>query len=192
MNELSPAAEASDMELAPTMRPGRVSNRSVVMPFVVPHKPFSERRAIMSISAISSQQPLIEVQKAAQAPAAQAAPAPQDQPKAPVCDEYVPEDGADRRPSGLYEIVPDGEGRPSIRFDDPEKADRAEQTTTNTDRVDRELEQLRKKAEELQQQAQRAADPRQAQQLERQLQQVQNELRQKDNDAYRRQHAVIS
>lgn len=32
MNELSPSAEASDMELATTMRPGRVSNGRVVMP----------------------------------------------------------------------------------------------------------------------------------------------------------------
>ena len=34
MNELSPQEEASDMELAPTMRPGRVSNRSVVMQII--------------------------------------------------------------------------------------------------------------------------------------------------------------
>ena len=143
----------------------------------------------MNIQSVGAQQPLIEVQKASRLPAAEEVPASQEQPKAPVYDEYTPENKTAHQPIGLYEIVLDEDGHPSVRFDDPDKA---EQTTTNTDRVDRELEQLRKKAEELQQQYQRAADPQQARQLQKQLQQVENELRQKDNDAYRRQHAVIS
>ena len=143
----------------------------------------------MNIQSIGAQQPLIEVQKASRLPAAEEISAPQEQLKAPVYDEYTPEDKTAHQPIGLYEIVPDEDGHPSIRFDNPDKV---EQTTTNTERVDRELEQLRKKAEELQRQARQAADPRQARQLQEQLQQVENELRQKDNDAYRRQHAVIS
>ena len=143
----------------------------------------------MNIQSIGAQQPLIVVQKASRLPVAEKVPASPEQSKDPVYDEYAPEDKAAHQPIGLYEIVPDEDGHPSVRFDDPDKA---EQTTTNTDRVDRELEQLRKKAEELQQQYQRAAGPQQAQQLHKQLQQVENELRQKDNDAYRRQHAVIS
>ena len=152
----------------------------------------------MSIQPIGPQMPLLEVQKTASAPAAEPvqAPAQEPGPKAPVYDEYAPEDKTAHQPIGLYEVVPDEEGRPTVRFDDPERADRpesrAEQTTTNTDRVDRELEQLRKKAEELQQQARQAADPQQAQRLEKQLRQVEQELSQKDNDTYRRQHAVIS
>ena len=139
----------------------------------------------MNVQSIGAQQPLVEVQKASRLEV----PVTQEQPRTPVYDEYTPEDKTARQPIGLYEVVPDEDGHPSIRFDDP---DQAEQTTTNTDRVDREQEQLRKKAEELQQQYQRAADPRQTQLLQKQLQQVENELRQKDNDAYRRQHAVIS
>ena len=143
----------------------------------------------MNIQSIGAQQPLIEMQKASALPAVETAPASQEPPKAPVYDEYTPEDKTAHQPIGLYEVVPDEDGRPSIHFDDPEKA---EQTTTNTDQVDRELEQLRKKAEDLQRQVQNAADPQQAQRLQKQLQQVEYELSQKDNDAYRRQHAVIS
>lgn len=144
----------------------------------------------MDIQSAAAPRPPIGVQNVSQLPAAEEA--PQEQPKAPLYDEYTPEDKVASQPIGLYEVVPDEDGRPTIRFDDPGKAGRTEQTTTNTDQVDRELERLRQKAEKLQRQCQKNADPQQAQRLQRQLRQVENELRQKDNDAYRRQHAVIS
>lgn len=76
-------------------------------------------------------------------------------------------------------------------FDRYEPEDKAETTTANTDRVDRELAGSRKRQEELEQQL-RSAAPEQAQAIQRQLDQVEQELAQKDNDAYRRQHAVFS
>lgn len=109
---------------------------------------------------------------------------------APACDRYTPGDPAERQPIGLYELVPDEEDRPTLRFDAPE--DKAEQCTTNTDRVDWELEQLREKREELEQQLRGAGSPEQAERLNKQLAQVENELRQKDNDSYRRQQAVVT
>lgn len=103
----------------------------------------------------------------------QAQPAPQAaQPRRiePAFDEYVPDEQSGKMPR----LTP-----------------RAEQTTTNTDKVDRELEGLRKKLEDLQAQL-RTAAPEQREALERRMAQVQQELAQKDNDGYRRQHAVVN
>lgn len=107
---------------------------------------------------------------------------------APDYDEYVPEDKTGLEHSGFYEPV-SGEDGLGLRFDAPE--DEAEQTTTNTDRVDRELEKLRAEQEKLSGQL-CTASPGDAEKLQKRLSQLENELRQKDNDAYRRAHAVIS
>lgn len=150
----------------------------------------------MSIQSIGSA-PVYQPLEAEQVRQAQSAvPAPQAREgRAPAFDRYEPAESPVRESAGVYEIVPDEEGKPSIRFDNPEEPaaprSRAEQTTTNTDRVDRELEQLRKKLEELQNRL-RTAAPEQREALERQAGQVRRELEQKDNDTYRRQHAVVS
>lgn len=107
---------------------------------------------------------------------------------APDYDQYVPEDKSGLEHSGFYEPV-SGEDGPGLRFDAPD--DGAEQTTTNTDRVDRELEKLRAEQEKLSGQL-RTASPEDAEKLQKRLSRLENELRQKDNDAYRRAHAVIS
>lgn len=108
---------------------------------------------------------------------------------APVTDGYIPEE--ERTPSGLYWVGKDENGAPKVYFDDPEGKP-AETCTTNTDKVDRELERLRQKEEELEQQLNAEADPSKAQALEQRLASIRAELAQKDNDAYRRQNAAIS
>ena len=138
---------------------------------------------------------------------------PSKQSGLPEYDEYIP--GEKREPIGLYKLTHDDEGNPIIEFDDPMKADnvspqeaegpskeaapakgesgrKAETCTTNTDKVDREIEKLKEERDQLEQQIRTTKDPDKAEDLKRQLAQLENELRQKDNDAYRRQNAVIS
>ena len=151
------------------------------------------------------------------------------QPAAPVMDEYIPEEK--KEPIGRYWLENDENGKPKIHFDDPKRAEdaedikngsspakdknadsledskntgtpeenknagndkKAETCTGNTDKVDREIEKLKKKQAELQKQLNSETDERKIKQLESQLAQVENELRQKDNDTYRRQHTQFS
>ncbi len=121
----------------------------------------------MSISAIQNS----GIYQAPEVQRAQAAPAAPPAEEAPAKgDRIVPEERA---------------------FDRYEPENKAETTTCNTDAVDREIEQLKKRQEELEQQL-RAAAPEQAEALRQQLDQVEREVAQKDNDSYRRQHAVFS
>ena len=107
----------------------------------------------------------------------------------PVVDEYVPEEK--QEPSGRYWLETGEDGQRKIHFDDPEK-EPAETCTGNTDRVDREIESLKRKRDELARQIERTEDPAKAKALEKQLAQVERELSQKDNDAYRRRNTVFS
>ena len=103
----------------------------------------------------------------ARRPEPQEAPPAQAEPlKAVRRDEYIPSGGA-----------PQGAG------DAP-----AEQTTANTDRVDREIADLRQQKEQLEQQLRACAGEDRAEALAQRLAQVERALSQKDNDAYRRQH----
>lgn len=119
-------------------------------------------------------------------------------PAAPDYDEYTPEDKSGLEHSGFYQPV-QGESGPELRFDAPEGSPsaapekpsvRAEQTTTDTGRVDREIESLRAEREKLASRL-RSASPSEAEKLQKRLSQLENELRQKDSDSYRRAHAVI-
>lgn len=125
------------------------------------------------------------------APVREAESRPQSTPAkpAPDLDEYVPEE--EHTPSGLYWLGKDEDGSPKVFFDDPEGKP-AETCTTDTGKVDRELERLRHRREALARQVETQADPSKAQKLEQELARVGAELAQKDNDTYRRQHAVIS
>ncbi len=79
--------------------------------------------------------------------------------------------------------------------DGPEKkapGKKAERCTGSTDKVDREIERLKKKREELARQIGSETDEARLKDLKRKLSQVEGELRRKDNDAYRRQHTVFS
>ena len=112
-----------------------------------------------------------------------------EQKAVPLYDTYISEDKSVQRSAGIYRLSHNEDGAPKIEFDRPEEA---EETTTNTDAVDQEIQALKKKREQLEQQLSAAADPAEAERLEQQLAQTESELRQKDNDAYRRQNAVIS
>lgn len=74
----------------------------------------------------------------------------------------------------------------------PEKSERTEECTTNTDKVDREIRELREKKKELEQKLARSDGPEDKKRLETQLQQTERELQMKDNDSYRRSHAQYS
>ena len=69
--------------------------------------------------------------------------------------------------------------------------DKDEVWECNTDKVDREIEKLKKKQQELEQRLGTETDEAKIKDLERQLAQVERELQQKDNDTYRRQHAAV-
>ena len=133
----------------------------------------------------------------------------------PVMDEYVPEEKPE--PSGRYWLGKDEDGKPKIYFDDPERAEDApdasdasdrdksaegpeksgsdkngQSCTCNTDKVDREIEKLKKQKQELEQQINRETDKSKIEDLKAKLAQIEKELSQKDNDAYRRQHATYT
>ena len=133
----------------------------------------------------------------------------------PVMDEYVPEEKPE--PSGRYWLGKDEDGKPKIYFDDPERAEDApdasdafdrdksaegpeksssdkngQSCTCNTDKVDREIEKLKKQKQELEQQINRETDESKIEDLKAKLAQIERELSQKDNDTYRRQHAVYT
>ena len=117
--------------------------------------------------------------------------------RTPEVDEYVPEEK--QEPSGRYWLGRDGDGRPKVCFDDPERVDgkpsgarKTDRCTGSTDQVDREIERLRRKKETLERQISARTDEAEIERLERKLAQVERELAQKDNDAYRRQHTVFS
>ncbi len=80
--------------------------------------------------------------------------------------------------------------------DGPEKkasdSRKAEICRGSTDKVDREIEKLKKKREELERQINSETDETKLKGLKKKLAQVEGELRQKDNDAYRRQHTEFS
>ena len=143
----------------------------------------------------------------------------QGRPLKPVMDEYIPEEP--REPSGRYWMGRDEDGQPKIYFDDPERAanapkqpedtpeaeepdpagqgakgpegekDKDEVWEGNSDKVDQEIEKLKKKQQELEQRLNTETDEAKIEDLERQLAQVERELKQKDNDTYRRQHTTV-
>ena len=70
--------------------------------------------------------------------------------------------------------------------------DKGETWECNTDKVDREIEKLKKKQQELEQRLNTETDEAKIKDLEHQLAQVERELKQKDSDTYRRQHASFT
>ncbi len=139
--------------------------------------------------------------------------APRTAAPVPATDQYVPEEA--HTPCGLYWVGKDEDGSPRIFFDDPEPktADTPpedekstppggpekpasgrgeEKCTCDTSKVDREIEQLKKRREQLESQLRTETYEARVRELERQLAQVDRELSQKDNDAYRRGHSQFS
>lgn len=134
-------------------------------------------------------------------------------PAAPATDRYVPEEK--HTPCGLYWMGKDEDGSPKIFFDNPapKAADPLpedenspppegpekpasgkgeEKCTCDTSKVDREIQQLKKRREQLESQLRTETDEVRARDLKRQLAQLDRELAQKNNDTYRRQHAQFS
>ena len=113
-------------------------------------------------------------------------------------DEYISSEKSGNKPSGLYRVEQDENGNPKVLYDDPKKVQKksatgkAEECTTNTDAVDREIEKLKEEKRQLEQQIQAETDDEKVKELEKKLAQVEAELNQKNNDTYRRQNAVVS
>ena len=113
-------------------------------------------------------------------------------------DEYISSEKSSNKPSGLYRMGRDENGNPKVLYDDPKKVQKksatgnAEECTTNTDAVDREIEKLKEQKRQLEQQIQAETDEKKVKALEKKLAQVEAELNQKNNDTYRRQNAVVS
>lgn len=146
----------------------------------------------------------------------------QDSPIISARDEYVPEEkqepsglywlgqDEDGQPKVYFDDPEQAAGAPEKQSglpaaggpdqdrgaDGPEKkasdSRKAEICRGSTDKVDREIEKLKKKQKELERQINSETDEAKIQELKKKLAQVEGELRQKDNDAYRRQHAEFS
>ncbi len=158
------------------------------------------------VNGISDQERYARLHEADAVKKAEQVEKPEDSEKAdkvsmPV-DEYIPSDPV----KGIYRPGKDADGNPKIDYIDPKKdvspetkADdkvtsdpkKSEATTTDTDKVDREIEKLKEKKARLEQEI-RTAEDDQKKRLEQELRQVEAELAQKDNDNYRRQNAVVS
>lgn len=109
-------------------------------------------------------------------------------------DEYISSEQSDEKPNGLYHVGQDENGRKKIYFNDPKKADNGEEKCVgNTDKVEREIRELKEKKQKLEQQIKEASgDEKKTKELENKLAQVERELSQKDNDTYRRQHSEFT
>lgn len=70
-----------------------------------------------------------------------------------------------------------------------EPGNNVERCTGSTDKVDREIEKLKREKQELEQRLNTETDEARIKDMKTKLAQVERELRQKDNDTYRRQHA---
>lgn len=113
-------------------------------------------------------------------------------------DEYVT--SKEKEPIGLYNVSQDEDGGRRVSYDAPDNSSEKEQApaengdetvTANTDKVDREIKELREKSQTLTEKL-RSADPEKADEIRRELDAVSRELSQKDNDQYRRQNTVFS
>lgn len=126
-------------------------------------------------------------------------------------DEYISSEKSGEKPNGLYHVGQDENGSRKIYYNDPKKAGRAdgadrddnektpnvngdgpdngeEKCVANTDKVEREIRELKQKKQKLKQQLDAASgDEKKTKELENKLAQVERELRQKDTDTYRKQ-----
>lgn len=102
----------------------------------------------------------------------------------PRRDEYIPGDSAP-------EAAADGKNLPEKAAPE-EPGEKEEKWIGNTDEVEREIRELKKKKAELEQKITQAQDdPEKKEKLEKELQQVEQELKLKDTDSYRKQHTKM-
>lgn len=116
-------------------------------------------------------------------------------------DEYIRSEPSDDKSSGLYRMGQDETGKPKVIYGEQINAEKAKETpvpkaekcTTNTDKVDQEIETLKEEKKQLEQQITAAAgDTEKNSALKNKLAQIERELTQKNNDTYRRQQAAVS
>lgn len=121
-------------------------------------------------------------------------------------DEYISSEKSGEKPNGLYHVGQDENGNKKVYFNDPKKADNKspkvnaddpengeEKCVGNTDKVDREIRELKEKKKQLEQQLKAASgDEKKTKELENKLAQVGQELSQKDTDTYRKQHSTFT
>ena len=102
-------------------------------------------------------------------------------------DEYVP--GDDRT---LETDKTPEKSKGSDKASKQAEGKKPQMCKASTDKVDREIEKLKKRKKELEGQLRTEQDETRRQSLESELAQVERELSQKDNDSYRRQHTVFT
>ncbi|MDE6404656.1 MAG: hypothetical protein K2M20_03260 [Lachnospiraceae bacterium] len=130
-------------------------------------------------------------------------------------DAYISSEKSGEKPNGLYHVGQDENGNKKVYFNDPKKAkgneqpeekggrqpkvngedpDRGEEKCVgNTDKVDREIRELKEKKKKLEQQIKQASgDEKKTKELENKLAQVERELSQKDTDTYRKQNSTFT
>ncbi len=90
------------------------------------------------------------------------------------------------------EYIPETKGDADSKRVKSEKSEKSEMWRCSTDKVDREIEKLKKQKAELEGKLSMEKDERKIQELESQLSQVERELSQKDNDTYRKQHMEMT
>lgn len=134
-----------------------------------------------------------------------------DQKPAPH-DEYISSEKSGEKPNGLYHVGQDENGNKKVYFNDPKKegsekdGDRkspkvnadapdngGEKYIANSDKVEREIRELKEKKKKLEQQLKAASgDEKKTKELENKLAQVERELSQKDTDTYRKQNTEFT
>ncbi len=127
-------------------------------------------------------------------------------------DAYISSEKSGEKPNGLYYVGQDENGNKKVYFNDPKKegsekeggskspkvnADApnngGEKYTANTDKVEREIRELKEKKKKLEQQLKAASgDEKKTKELENKLAQVERELSQKDTDTYRKQNTEFT
>ena len=90
------------------------------------------------------------------------------------------------------EYIPETKGDADSKRVKNEKSEKSEMWRCSTDKVDREIEKLKRHKAELESKLSMEKDERKIQELERQLSRVERELSQKDNDTYRKQHMEMT
>ena len=80
----------------------------------------------------------------------------------------------------------------SDKTEDSEKTGKSDKTTTNTDKVDDEIRQLKNRKEKLEAQIRKEYSPERRREYEKELKEIEKELSVKDTDYYRRQNATVS
>jgi len=106
-------------------------------------------------------------------------------------DEYIKSEETDNISAGIYKLGHDENGKPKILFDSSKN--KTKKCTINTDRVDQEIEKLKKEKTQIQQQLKSASgDKKKIEELNKKLMMIDSEINQKSTDTYRQQNSAVS